>query len=182
MSEQEKQNINRTETIDYADDRIRIEENDEVGHIDLHEEFRKLCKREHSEIFELEHSKISQENRNLKDKTFELERRLTRMMDLNNRYEDLLMRINLEMNGLRRDNYTLNLKLNELANIHKSQMAYLKIDNDELNLKLKNIHNFYQKILNGFKFVRKKIDIMRRINDIYEHRLKMFDILNTYIY
>jgi len=61
-------------------------------------------------------------------------------------------------------------------------MTYLKIDNDKLNLKLKNIHNLYQTILNGFKFVKKKIDIMRRINDIYEHRLKMFDILNTYIY
>ncbi len=182
MSEQEKQNINLTETIDYADDRIKIENNEVVEQINLHEEFRKLCKREHSEVFELEHSRISEENRNLKDKTFELERRLTRMMDLNNRYEDLLMRINIEMNGLRRDNYILKLKLEELANIHRKQMTYLKIDNEELNVKLKNIRSFHVTILNGFKFVRKKIDIMRRINEIYEHRLKMFDILNTYIY
>ena len=156
MSGQEKQNINLTETIDYADDRIKIENNDVVGLIDLHEEFRKLCKREHSEVFDLEHSRITQENRNLKNNTFELERRLTRMMNLNDRYEHLLMHISLEMNGLKRDNYILKLKLEELANIHKAQMTYLKIDNDELNLKLKNIHNFYQTILNGFKFVRKK--------------------------
>ena len=45
-------------------------------------------------------------------------------------------------------------------NVHKTQMTYLKIDNDELNVKLKKISNFHQTILNGLKFVRKKIDIM----------------------
>ena len=182
MWEQEKQNIALTETIDYADDRVRIEQNDVVGHINLHEEFRKLCKREHSEVFELEHIRISQENRNLKDKTFELERRLTRMVNLNDRYEHLLMQISVEMNGLKRDNYILKLKLEELVNVHKTQMTYLKIDNDELNVKLKKINNFHQTILNGLKFVRKKIDIMQRINDIYEHRLKMFNKLTTYVF
>ena len=67
-------------------------------------------------------------------------------------------------------------------NVHKTQMTYLKIDNDELNVKLKKINNFHQTILNGLKFVRKKIDIMRRINDIYEHRLKMFNKLTTYVF
>ena len=67
-------------------------------------------------------------------------------------------------------------------NVHKTQMTYLKIDNDELNVKLKKISNFHQTILNGLKFVRKKIDIMRRINDIYEHRLKMFNKLTTYVF
>ena len=67
-------------------------------------------------------------------------------------------------------------------NVHKAQMTYLKIDNDELNVKLKKINNFHQTILNGLKFVRKKIDIMRRINDIYEHRLKMFNKLTTYVF
>ena len=107
-------------------------------------------------VFDLEHSRISEENRNLKDKTFEIERRLTRMMNLNDRYEHLLMQISLERNGLKRDNYILKLKLEELVNVHKAQMTYLKIDNDELNIKLKNIRNFHQTILNGFKFVRKK--------------------------
>ena len=161
MSEQEKQNITLTETIDYAYNRVKIKQSDVVGHIDLHEEFKKLCKREHSEVFDLEHSRISQENRNLKENTFELERRLTRMMNLNDRYEHLLMQISLERNGLKRDNYILKLKLEELVNVHKAQMTYLKIDNDELNVKFKNIHNFHQTILHGFKFIRKKIDIMR---------------------
>ena len=67
-------------------------------------------------------------------------------------------------------------------NVHKTQMTYLKIDNDELNVKLKKINNFHQTILNGLKFVRKKIDIMRRINNIYEHRLKMFNKLTTYVF
>ena len=57
MSEQEKQSITLTETIDYAGDMVRIEQNDIVGHIDLNEEFRKLCKCEHSEVFDLEHNR-----------------------------------------------------------------------------------------------------------------------------
>ena len=178
MGEQEKQNIDLPESIDYADDRVRIEQDD--GPINLHEEFRKLCKREHSETFELEHFRISQENRNLKDKIFELERRLTRMVNLNDRYEHLL--ISVEMNGLKRDNYILKLKLEELVNVHKTQMIYLKIDNDELNVKLKKINNFHHTILNGLNFVRKKIDIMQRINNIYEHRLNIFNKLTTYVF
>jgi len=57
MSEQEKQSITLTETIDYADDMVRIEQNDIVRHIDPNEEFRNLCKREHSEVFDLEHNR-----------------------------------------------------------------------------------------------------------------------------
>ena len=167
MGEQEKQNIDLSESIEYADDRVRIEQGDGVRPINLHEEFRKLCKREHSETFELEHFRISQENRNLKDKIFELERRLTRMVNLNDRYEHLLMQMNFEMNGLKRDNYILKLKLEELVNVHKAQMIYLKLDNDELNVKLKRINNFHLTVLNSLNFVRKKIDLMRRINNIY---------------
>ena len=180
MGEQEKQNIDLSESIDYADDRVRIEQDDGVRPINLHEEFRKLCKREHSETFELEHNRISQENRNLKDKIFELERRLTRMANLNDRYEHLLMQISLETNGLKRDNYILKLKLDELVNVHKTQMIYLKLDNDKLNVKLKKINNFHHTILNGLNFVRKKIDIMRRINNIYEFRLDIFNKLTTF--
>jgi len=102
-------------------------------------------------------------------------------MNLNDRYEHLLMQISLEMNGLKRDNYILKLKLEELVNVHKAQMTYLKIDNDELNIKLKNIRNFHLPILNGFKFIRKKINLMRQINNIYEHRLKIFNMLKTNI-
>ena len=113
MSGQEKQSITLTETIDYSDDMVRIEQNDVVGHIDLNEEFRKLCKREHNEVFDLEHNRLKQENRNLKDHTFELERRLTRVLHLNDRYEHLLMQINLEMYGLNKDNHILQLRLQD---------------------------------------------------------------------
>ena len=47
-----------------------------------------------------EQNRITQENRNLKENIFELERRLTRVINLNDRYEHLLMQITLEMNSL----------------------------------------------------------------------------------
>ena len=132
-----------------------------------------------NEVFDLEHNRLKQENRNLKDNTFELERRLTRVLHLNDRYEHLLMQINLEMYSLKRDNYVLQLRLADLTNAHEAQMLYLKRNNDKLNIKLKNILGFHQKMLNGFKFIRKKINLMRQINLIYEHRLKIFNILKS---
>ena len=48
----------------------------------------------------IEQNRITQENRNLKENIFELERRLTRVINLNDRYEHLLMQITLEMNSL----------------------------------------------------------------------------------
>ena len=150
MSEQEKQGITLTDTIKYADDLITIDQDYVVEHIDLSEEFRKLCKLEHREVFALEQNRITQENRNLKDNIFELERRLTSVINLNDRYEHLLMQITLEMNSLKKDNYILKLKLADLMNVHEAQMTYLKMDNDELNIKLKNIHGFHQTILKGF--------------------------------
>ena len=103
------------------------------------------------------------------------------MINLNDRYEHLLMQITLEMNSLKKDNYILKLKLADLMNVHEAQMTYLKMDNDELNIKLKNIHGFHQTILKGFKFIRKKINLMRQINNIFEHRLKNFNLMKTNI-
>ena len=104
------------------------------------------------------------------------------MGTLNDRYEHLLMQISIEMNGLKRDNYILKLKLEELVNVHKAQMIYLKLDNDELNVKLKRINNFHLTVLNSLNFVRKKIDLMRRINNIYERRLNIFNKLITSVF
>lgn len=82
------------------------------------------------------------------------------------------MQITLEMNSLRKDNYILQLKVKDLLNIHETQLEYLRLDNEKLNTKQKNIHCFYQTILNDFKFARKKVELMRQINKIYESRLK----------
>ena len=171
------------EKMQYADDVMRIIDNDEhmAQNGTVNQIYRSVISREHAEAFDLEHNHMSYENMTLHKQFFASERQVAFLQYKIERYEFFMDRLTSENVELINRNELLTSENKALRSIQKSQLVYLRDDNDILNSKLRIIEHFYQIMLNSIKFTRKKIDLFRemsKINKDAHQKLKLMLKIN----